>query len=334
MRFFRAVCFAVIFAAACQAARGAEAAGIDTAAFEKKISAELQGAGAKRALYYIFIDGKCAAGRIFEFGGAEGEAALGQTFAFGESSAALISLLALAMEEKGIVGTRRDASDFFSALRDSRGKIRGANIENMLAQSAGFPYLADKIPQDSSPEEFFDALAQMQFAPAHPAGYEPSAASVAAAGYALAYAFKPSMRGLKKNFALACRKFLFEPLGIEKPKFRHFDKWLFPAACFCLNAEDIAKWLACETSCQPPIASAAALDERRGAGGAAHSGGWSAVKGNTAARGCFGSGNFTIVYRLRGSRAAVSVFSSGADRQKLKKSFARLVEFINNQTRQ
>lgn len=333
MRFFRAVCFAVIFAAACQAACGA-AAGIDAAALEKKISAELQGAGAKRALYYIFIDGKCAAGRIFEFGGAEGEAALGQTFAFGESSAALISLLALAMEEKGIVGTRRDASDFFSALRDSRGKIRGANIENMLAQSAGFPYLADKIPQDSSPGEFFDALAQMQFAPAQSAGYEPSAASVAAAGYALAYAFKPSMRGLKKNFALACRKFLFAPLGIEKPKFRHFDKWLFPAACFCLNAEDIAKWLACETSPKPPISTAAAIGERRGEGGAAHSGGWSAVKGSASARGCFGSGNFTIVCRLRGSLAAVSVFASGGDGKKLKKSFARIAEFVNNQTRQ
>ena len=299
---------------------------------QKKIAIELEDAEVSTALFLAYENGTCKAGRVFEIKSSKEKFDYKNTvFPLGKSSVALVSLMALNMQECGLLKVSSDVSSYFSKFRTSRGKVNGATFENLLSQTAGVPYLADKIPLNSSADEFLDTLAQMNFSIAE-TSYYPSVASQAIACYGLAYLFENSSKDLKKSFVRASRKYLFTPLKIDVVKFRNYDKWSFPVVSFALNLEGIERWLVCETSKNPPISTATLIAFRRNkfSVNSPISNGWQKVENAPMEAVCAKSShNVNIIYRTGNDSFALSLYVKGGDEKKLSKIFSRIIERVN-----
>ncbi len=291
----------------------------------------LKNSGAENGLFFVVLNGQTISGSVFDVRQTKtSEDSLKKTYPLGETSIAIVSLLALSLQEQGIVSAKSDVNKYFSEFRSSSSSLDGVNVENLLSQTAGVPYLADKIPFDSSCVEFFDAMAQMNFSLPN-VSYSRSLASTSIAGYALAYACEPNSKDLKKSFVRALRKYLFEPLKISSPKFRHFDKWYFTSVGLALNADAIKSWLECETSFNPKISTAEKIVARRSLEKFAYSQGWKRRLGVPCE--CFvvsSAGNTTIIYKLGDDTLAVSMFSDAKNLQQSEKLFGNIVRKIDD----
>lgn len=303
----------------------------DVAILQSFYGEQLRESGAKTGVFFVCLNGKIISGRIFDFDNIKDEKKLLQkTYPLGETSIALVSLLGLSLQEQGLVNLSADVNKYFSTFRLSSGNLKGVNAKNLLSQSAGVPYLADKIPPECSAEEFFDTLAQMNFSIAN-TKYTPSVASPTIAAYALAYAYQPNSKDLKKSFVKLLRKHLFTPLRISSPKFRLFDKWFFPAYSIALNPTDIAKWLECESSPTPQISTAENIALRRVEKSLPYSQGW--LKKDDFCCSAFvasSSGNFTLICRNGNDTLAISMFSDSTKLKKSKKMFNDIANQANN----
>ena len=205
------------------------------------------------------------------------EAFFKRSIPLGETSATLVSLMSANMQSKRVFDADVSVSDYFSLFRSSNKDVKKASVNQLLSYRSGVPYLAEKIPQTSTPQEFFDTLATMNFSlPA--SNVSSPKISVAIAGYAMAYADNSQSKNLKKAFVACSRKYLFEPLKIKNVKYRNFDKFVFPAVCYTLDFESIAKWLECETSPKPPMLTSETIALRRHKIGWEFSQGWQYVK--------------------------------------------------------
>lgn len=299
---------------------------------QKKVAVELKDAGATTALFLAYENGTCKAGRVFEIKPSKEKFDYKNTvFPLGKSSVALVSLMALNMQECGLLKVSSNVSSYFSKFRTSHGDVNGVTFENLLSQTAGVPYLADKIPLDSSAEEFLDTLAQMNFSISG-TSYYPSVASQAVACYGLAYLFENSSKDLKKSFVRASRKYLFTPLKIDVVKFRNYDKWSFPVVSFALSLEGIEHWLVCETSKNPPILTATYIASRRSKFSidSPFSNGWQKVENAPMEAVCMKSShNVNIIYRTGNDSFALSLFVKDGDEKKLSKIFSRIIERVN-----
>lgn len=264
-------------------------------------------AGARGAAFFAVLDGGCLAGRV-------SDSFAKKSLPLGDASAAVLSLVAENMQSAGVVSLSSDVSGFFSAFTASGGKVAGANITNLINQTAGIGYLAEKIPADAEPDEFFSMLSQTGFA-APDTVFRSSRASVAVAGYALAYAFEPASKNLKKSFVRCCGKYFFEPLGIKNPKYINFDKSVFPSVGFALSPDGVVKWLECETSPTPPILDSEGVSKRRvrKAQCGESAGGWRRFKGADGAFECSGgAGKIAckiLVFESGGGSFSVAMFA-------------------------
>ena len=290
------------------------------------INSEVKKCGVDVALFLVYKNGECKYGRVITDKNLDVNKT---TFPLGKTSVALVSLMAENMQQKGVINTSSDVSKNFSKFRTSKGNIKGATIENLLSQTAGVPYLADKIPPESSVDEFFDTLAQMDFSVSG-SSYYPSVASQAIVGYVLAYSNETSSKDLKKSFVRTCRKYLFDPLKIDVVKFRNFDKWSFTTRAFALNFQGIQSWLACETSDKPPIATASTIALRRNNfSNSTCSNGWQKfVKAPYNAVYTSDSNNMTVIYKVGQDTLAVSLFIK-KDKSNCDFSFVNIFKNVN-----
>lgn len=291
------------------------------------INAEIKKCGVDVVLFLVYKNGECKYGRVITD---ENLDINKTTFPLGKTSVALVSLMAENMQHNGVINTSSDVSKIFSKFRTTKGNIKGATIENLLSQTAGVPYLADKIPPESSVDEFFDSLAQMDFSVSG-SSYYPSVASQAIVGYVLAYSNETNSKDLKKSFVRSCRKYLFNPLKIDVVKFRNFDKWSFTTRAFALNLQGIQSWLACETSDNPPIATASAIALRRNnfLSNSACSNGWQKfAKAPFNAVYTADSNNMTVIYKVGQDTLAVSFFIK-KDKGDYDFSFANILKNVN-----
>lgn len=190
--------------------------------------------------------------------GREGAA---QTFALGKSTAAIVTLAAVAMQNEGKLNLRESAESLCSYFRLS-GSARRASLEDIWSGKFGFSEHSDTlVPSDASAAEVFDIAAQIP--PAANVGINSSKLAPAIAGYALGYIADKSQKNFKKSFAKALHAYALSPLGMEGAKYRSFDSPFFPATALALTADDAAKWLACETAQNPKIATEQLVSERR-----------------------------------------------------------------------
>mgnify|MGYP004643442261 CR=1 FL=1 len=278
-------------------------------------------AGARGAAFFAVLDGECLAGRV-------SDSFAKKSLPLGDASAAVLSLVAENMQSSGAVSLSADVSGFFSAFSASGGKVAGANITNLLNQTAGIGYLAEKIPADAAPDEFFSMLSQTGFSAPDTVFYR-SRASVAAAGYALAYAFEPTSKNLKKSFVRCCGKYFFEPLGIKNPKYINFEKSVFPSIGFALSPDGVVRWLECETSKTPPILDSETVSSRRlrRAQCGESAGGWRRFAGADGAFECSGgAGKIAckiLVFESGGGSFAVAMFAGVDSVETAKKLFGR-----------
>ncbi len=297
----------------------------------QQYSQGLKNSGAENGLFFIVLNGQTISGSIFDATETKiSTDSLNKTYPLGETTVAFVSLLALSLEEQSIVSTKADVNKYFSEFRSSSSSLSGVNVENLLSQTAGVPYLADKIPFDSSCVEFFDAMAQMNFS-LPDVSYSRSLASTSIAGYALAYACEPNSKDLKKSFVRALRKFLFEPLKIKSPKFRHFDKWYFSSVGLALNADSIKSWLECETSFNPKISIAQKIASRRSLEKFSYSQGWKRRLGVPCE--CFvasSAGNTAMIYKLGDDTLAIAMFSDAKNLQQSEKLFGETAKKIDD----
>lgn len=232
---------------------------------EFKFGDALERAGARAGAVCAAEAGKVVLEKTIEISSAGRNSRLpgARRFPLGKSSAALVSLLAAAMENAGKLNASSPAAGRCSFFRSFRENADDATFSDLVSCAAGIPPKADAlIPDECSSAEFFQVLAQIP--PCAPPGGErvQSLSSVAAAGYALGYVENPSEPDMKKSFASAAKKYLFSPLGI-RARYRSFDKAYFPAAAFSLSCADAAKWLAQETSPSPAVADKRRIESRR-----------------------------------------------------------------------
>lgn len=264
-------------------------------------------AGARGAAFFAVLDGECLAGRV-------SDSFAKKSLPLGDASAAVLSLVAENMKSAGAVSLSADVSNFFSAFSASGKKVAGANITNLINQTAGIGYLAERIPADAEPDEFFSMLSQTGFSAPDTVFYK-SRASVAVAGYALAYAFEPASKNLKKSFVRCCGKYFFEPLGIKNPKYINFEKSIFPSIGFALSPDGVVKWLECETSKTPPILDSEDVSKRRlpKAQSGEYAAGWRRFAGADGAFECSGgAGKIAckiLVFESGGGSFAVAMFA-------------------------
>ncbi len=297
----------------------------------KTFSQGLKSSEAQSGLFFVALNGRIVVGNVIDVSQKQSsENLLKKTYPLGESTLTFVSLLALSLEQNGLISLGADVDKYFSKFRCSNGTLQGVNIENLLSQKSGFAPLAEKIPTDSSCDEFFDILAQMNFSLPE-VSYSPSLASPSVAAYALAYVCEPNSKDLKKSFVRAMRKFLFTPLKIESPKYRHFDKWYFPSVGLALNADAIKSWLECETSQNPPISNATKIALRRDGGKFQYSQGWK----RRASSPCksfetTSLGHSTLIYKVGADTLALAMFSDSKNLEQTSKLFERLANDIDD----
>lgn len=291
------------------------------------------GAGAARAGFFTAQNGEPVTARVFDFKGSEPMDAIGgETFALGRASIALVSLAALSAEEKFSLNLDAPVGGYFSALRSS-GDISKVSIESLLGGTVCVGALAGKIPQDISPSEYFDALAQIGFVDSADSS---GTSGAAIAAYALAYVFDTSSKDLKKSFVRSFRKLLWDPLRIKTVKYRRADKVDFPALAFALSPDGILKWLCCETSPNPPFSTALKIARRRVPlpPSKRYSHGWFTV-GGTRNRACCTGGalaattSLTAVFSVGSGSIGVSMFIEGVEAGVAEKIFKSLVSEID-----
>lgn len=307
-----------------------------TAAVSAEFAAAAKAAGAERAAVLFVVDGKCRAGRVFNFSQLSDEELVKKSFSLGRSSVALLSLAVLGARDDATVNPDADVSRYFSQFRTSSGGIKGGNLHTLLSGRAGLGYLVEKIPQHAGVEEFFDTLAQIPFAAPDTVFAQPEL-SASIAGYALAYAFEPKSKNLKKSFVRACSKFLFKPLKITGVKYRNFDRISFPAQCFVLDIESITKWLECETSPLPPLADSAEIAQRRRCkfDFSKYSEGWTRsesqkVETHFTQSLSAADSNFIAVFNSENESAAVAFFIGGVEPKKAFSLFSNGLLQVDN----
>ena len=205
-------------------------------------------------------------GKIFaaETIASDGKAAIAKNLPLGKTSQALVSLMALEMERRGVLKLTSPASAACSLFKPQNGE--GVSVENLLSMRAGFdPHYDSLVPRDSTALQLFEIAAQLP--PACPPGKQLpnpiSEISASCAAYILGYASDPKEKNLKKSFARASREFLFNPIKISSQTYRNFDLPTFGSQPYALPIDGIAAWLSCETSTNPPIADAESIEKRR-----------------------------------------------------------------------
>ena len=301
-------------------------------ALGNSFAAAARAGGASRSAFFAVQNGKILFGGVFK--GEKSARAETDSFALGRASVVLVSLLSLSVADGVAINPQTDVRRYFSMLR-SPAPSGALSLENLLDSSVNFGYAARNIPQEGSAEEFFDALAQVPAAvqsPQNPTALEPSVAA-----YAVAYAVSPSSKDLKKSFVQCCRKYLFDPLNIDNPRYRRADRFDFPAYAFALDADGIAKWLACETSPNPPFSTPDKIARRRISplAAAKYSHGWFKVDGTAVRAHCTGGAfagahSLTVVFCGDFGSLALSMFLEGVDSSFAEKLFKENVSKIDN----
>ena len=255
----------------------------------------------------------------------------------GETSGALVSLMSQNMQSARVFDGNVSVNDFFSLFRSANSNVKKASVNQLLSGRSGLPYLVEKIPQNSTPSEFLDALATMNFSLPE-ANISAPKISTSIAGYAMAYAENSQSKNLKKTFVACSRKYLFAPLKIENVKYRNFDKFIFPASCYALHFNEIVKWLECETSPNPVMLSTEIISERRRKIGWDNSQGWNYVKQFDAVytQGATGGWrNCVAIFKLGRKTIALAMFLQGGKVDTTFKFFSDTIfefnKFIKNQ---
>jgi len=213
----------------------------------------LEASGAKSGAMCVVIDGKTVFQKVFSCPEDE-------KFQLGNTSQALLSLMLASMESAGAVRADWKVSRHCSFLSE---KYSGAFADFLSMRAGVDPHADDLLPRASSAAETFEAASQIQ--PISGAGGVQirSRLSAALAGYALGYVFDKREKNMKKSFAACSEKYLFKPLKFSDPRFASYSGALFPATAYALSIGDTAKWLECETSPNPPIATRETLAQRR-----------------------------------------------------------------------
>jgi len=238
-----------------------------------KYERELKKIGASAGAMCVVVDGKTLWQKDFVYSITlhpdvpnaknDGKPDAEKYFPLGKTSSALVSLMAVSMENAGMLRLTTKVSNLCSEFRSVGGNPHGASFNNLLACRGGMdPHTDDLVPPDSDASEFFEVAAQIAPIAAPDAVYAGCKSSIAAAGYALGYVSDKSQKDMKKSFVACARKNLFEPLKMN-PRYRSFDKPMFPATAFSLCIADVAKWLCAETSPSPAVATQKAVAERR-----------------------------------------------------------------------
>lgn len=179
----------------------------------------------------------------------------------GKTSLALISLYC-ATDKK--INLDKPVYSFCSRFKFGAGRGGDVTLRHLLSKRSGLPKSADKlVPADLQEGELFEMAAQISPAAAPDLIKEDSALGVQLACEAIAYASEPNSKNFKKTFLRNVQKNLFAPLDIKNVRLCDAKNPLFFERAFAISANDIAKWLVCETSTNPKNFDAAAIAERR-----------------------------------------------------------------------
>lgn len=219
--------------------------------------ANLKAIDASSGALCIVADGKTMYGRDFIL---KGDSKKIRKFPLGNSSQALMSLMALSMESKEVMSVDWKVSRHCSYLNE---KYKATFADFMSMRGGIDSHSDDLLPKDLSAMEVFEIASQLNPTAQSGEVFARSRLSSALVGYALGYIFDKKEKNMKKSFASCSKTFLFEPLKFIEPRFSSFNSPVFPATAYALCIADIARWLECETSQNPPIATATAISKRR-----------------------------------------------------------------------
>ncbi len=182
----------------------------------------------------------------------------------GRTSVALVSLAMLADSK---IDVDKPVQRYCSQFKFAGGKGSGVSIRNLLSMDSGLPKSADAlVPKDLSANELFEIAAQIQPVAEPGAVTEFSALGVQLACLAAAYRLDQSSKNLARTFVGGMKLKLFDRLGMDGVRLVNAANPIAMMNAFCISVDDAAKWLACETSPNPPFSGAAELSRRRVSG--------------------------------------------------------------------
>lgn len=301
--------------------------------------ARLADCGASGGALCVVANGKVLYGRDFDSpkGSAEGAKSGGagalRKYPLGNTSQVLLSLMLAAMQGDGVLAADWRVSRHCSYFKFGSGD---ATFDDLLSMRGGFDSHSDSlVPADASSLEVFEIARQIPPAGAAKTYFARSRLSAALAGYAMGYVFDKKTSNMKKSFAACAKKYLFEPMKFEDPRFVSFDTALFPATAFALSVVDCAAWLCCETSPNPPISTRSEIAARRLSRDATDrfGGGW--LASNEGGAHFFVSADYwqncaNVVAVFPESNVAAAFFVPSPDAKKASKACAdSLSEFIS-----
>ena len=226
-------------------------------AMAKDFRASIESLDASSGAMCVVANGKTIFGRDFILKGDKDKI---KKFPLGNTSQALMSLMLASMESKGKLSSDWKVSRYCSYLNE---KYK-ATFADFLSMRGGVDSHSDELlPPDSSSIETFEIASQLNPTSQSREIFGRSRLSATLAGYAMGYVFDKKEKNMKKSFASCSSEYLFKPLGFIEPRFSSFNLATFPATAYALCIADVAKWLECETSPMPQIATASAISKRR-----------------------------------------------------------------------
>ena len=308
-------------------------------ALGESFRSKLADCGASGGALCVVANGKVLYGRDFDFpngavsGAKPNGAEAPRRYPLGNTSQVLLSLMLAAMQRDGILAADWRVSRHCSYFKFGSGDV---TFDDLLSMRGGFDSHSDSlVPADASSLEVFEIARQIPPAGAAKTYFARSRLSAALAGYAMGYVFDKKTSNMKKSFAACAKRYLFEPMKFEDPRFVSFDTALFPATAFALSVVDCAAWLCCETSPNPPVAPRSEIAARRLSRDAADrfGGGW--LASNEGVAHFFVSADYwqncaNVVAVFPDSNFAAAFFARSSDAQKASKACAdSLSEFIS-----